>query len=135
MINLVTKASIVLYERKFKPSQTKQLSNEFTYWIQSYLTRPQLKQLRQMNHKHWHCSTHDFCDSSELMNIALDTLEIPIPEEETERGNFFSGFVTDAWSESRRCNFRLSFLPKVYYSLWNFSKYLTDRKLNPSEVI
>jgi hypothetical protein len=122
-IDWATSLSIKLYERKLAPNKTKQLSNEFTYLIQCYLTKTQLKQLRKLNHKHRYCSTHDFCDSNELMLIATDNLQIEIPDEEIARGNFFSGFLTEAWGESRDCNFRLSFLPRVYYSLWNFSKW------------
>ena len=134
MINLATKASIVLYERKLKPAQTKQLSNEFTYWIQSYLTPQQLKWVRELNsyeckiHSNC-CHTHDFCDPNELMFLACDQFGIDTGETEEERESFYYGLWSDAWGESKRCNFRLSFLPRVYYSLWDFSKYLTNRKL------
>ena len=130
MIDLATKVSIVLYERKLKPARTKQLSNEFTYLIQSYLTHKQLKKVRELNSYDGNCChTHDFCDPNELMFLACDQSGIDTGKTEEERESFYYGLWNDAWEESKRCNFRLSFLPRVYYSLWNFSKYLTNRKL------
>jgi len=110
--------------------ETKKLSNEFTYLIQSYLTPKKLKWVRELNsYDNTCCHTHDFCDPNELMFLACDQLGINAGETEAERWSFYNGLWNDAWEESMRCNFRLSFLPRVYYSLWNFSKYLTNRKL------
>ena len=116
-------------------NETKKLSNEFTYLIQSYLTPKQLKWVRVLNsyeceiHNSRCCHTHDFCDPNELMFLACDQLGIDAGDTEEERDLFWNGLRSDAWEESKQCNFRLSFLPRVYYSLWDFSKYLTNRKL------
>ena len=127
-IDWATSLSIKLYERKFAPNQTKKLSNEFTYLIQSYLTPQKLKWVRELNSYECKthgkcCHTHDFCDPNELMFIACDQLGIDTGETEEERESFFNGLWADAWEESYNCNFRLSFLPRIYYSLWNFSKW------------
>jgi hypothetical protein len=130
LIDYATILSIILYERKLVPAKIKKVSNEFTYLIQSHLNSSKLKELRTLNSQAEDnvCFTHDFCDPNEFMYQACEQFYIL-------HTNFDSEIWNNAWKESRRCNFRLGFLPRVYYSLWNYSKWGSFTTDPESEVI